>query len=75
MPDATIDRPIKQEAAATAEIARDANDAIQGHSRSSVVVPIDAASTLHLSSMQNSKKTAENKWTCFGIRLPKRTLD
>jgi len=34
---------------ATAEISRDADDAIQGHSRSSVVVPIDAVLWLPIS--------------------------
>jgi len=34
---------IEQKLAYTAEIARDAKTAIQGHSRSSAVVPIDAA--------------------------------
>jgi len=33
----------KTSSSATAEIARDADDATQGHSRPSVVVPIDAA--------------------------------
>jgi len=32
-----------QRSSATAEIARDTDDAIQGHSKSSVVVPIEAA--------------------------------
>ena len=42
--------------------------------RSWDITPIVCTSIPHLSSRWNWKKTAESRWTCFGVRVP-RTLD